>query len=119
MYQELDREREENSRLMNRDYLLGRYESDLVKLFNGARSVTQAYLVLDSMEGRALAAEEKLAALAPSGMPVEREKLVRLIDPTAFEEGRVLLSWEHRRQTAEEKADAILALISGEPGAGK
>lgn len=64
MYQELDRERDENSRLMSRDYVLGCWERDLVKFFNGAKSIHQAYLALDAMEGRALAAEEKLAALA-------------------------------------------------------
>jgi hypothetical protein len=69
MYTELDREREENSRLMSRDYVLSCYERDLAKFFNGAKSVHQAFLVLDSIEGRALAAEEKLAALATTGEP--------------------------------------------------
>lgn len=63
MFRELDRERDENSRLTNRDYVLSCYERDLAKMFGGAKSVTQAYLVFDSMEGRALAAEERVERL--------------------------------------------------------
>ncbi len=36
--------------------------SELKRLFNGARTVHQAWLVYESMESRALAAEEKLDA---------------------------------------------------------
>lgn len=67
MYQELDGERQKNSELMDRDYVLTCFERDLAKLFNGAKSVAQAYLVLDAMEGRALAAEQLIKSQRPEG----------------------------------------------------
>lgn len=63
LFQELDGERAENAELQNKAYLLSKAHDDLARFFKGAKSVHQAYLEYDAMEGRALAAEEKLAAL--------------------------------------------------------
>ena len=51
------------------DHEAGNYHAmtrDLERYFNGARSVHQAFLVLDFMEGRVLAAEEQLSQLNAS-----------------------------------------------------
>lgn len=66
LFTELDGEREENSELQNKAYLLGKVHDDLRTLFKGAKSVHQAFLEYDQMEGRALSAEaevERLRAL--------------------------------------------------------
>lgn len=60
-YIELDGERERSAALQDKAYLLGHWEDDLKRHFNGAKSVNQAMLMYEAMETRALAAEEKLA----------------------------------------------------------
>jgi len=109
MYEELDREREENSRLTGRDYVLSCFERDIAKHFNGAKSVHQAFLVLDAMKGRALAAEERLAALPPAPMP-ERDRMREVI--AAYIAAHFLGADCEKR--ALEHADAILAVPRAE-----
>ncbi|MES5483595.1 hypothetical protein QMZ05_12625 [Bradyrhizobium sp. INPA03-11B] len=117
-YIELDGERERSAALQDKAYLLGHWEDDLKRHFNGAKSVNQAMLMFDAMEGRALAAEEKLAqqdalsraiASVPSNLywmmgkgrirPKEPLYAVQLIDP---ESGIAIAEAE-----AEQLADAI------------
>lgn len=53
----------ENSRLRHKieglEYLLGSQEADIAQKFKGARGLTEAWQKFDSMEGRALAAEQR------------------------------------------------------------
>lgn len=64
---ELEREREEADRLRteveNLEHRLGSYESLVGSRFRGCRTIGDAFNLFDSMEGRALAAEQRLAEL--------------------------------------------------------
>ena len=121
-YIELDGERERSAALQDKAYLLGHWEDDLKRHFNGAKSVNQAMLMFDAMEGRALAAEEKLAqqdalsraiASIPPNLywmmgkgrirPKEPLYAIQLIDP---ESDIAVVETE-----AEELADAIDAAV--------
>lgn len=57
---EVQKLREENERLDHEAGAAAMMQADLAQYFGGARTAHQAFLVLDAMEGRALAAEEAL-----------------------------------------------------------
>ena len=63
---ELEGEREENLKLRQQveqlEYLTGSQEADISSRFKGCRTINEAFFKYDSMEGRMLVAEEKLAA---------------------------------------------------------
>lgn len=64
---ELEGEREENLKLRQQveqlEYLTGSQEADISSRFKGCRTINEAFFKYDSMEGRALAAEARIAAL--------------------------------------------------------
>ena len=64
---ELECAREENLKLRQQveqlEYLTGSQEADISSRFKGCRTINEAFFKYDSMEGRALAAEERIAAL--------------------------------------------------------
>lgn len=66
MAKELDGERDRSEELEIDSDNLHAEEAELARRFNGARSVAQAWNVLDSMTGRALAAEEIIENIAES-----------------------------------------------------
>jgi len=72
--------------------------------------IQQAIAILeeDALTNRIDRALEVMRGVPQS--PVGREEIARIIDPVAFEEGSNLISWKHRRDSAEEKAEEILSL---------
>jgi len=66
LQQELDAERDENAQLRTKieglEYRVEGIESQVASRFKGCRSINDAFHLYDSMEGRALAAEERLKA---------------------------------------------------------
>lgn len=75
---ELEGEREENLKLRQQveqlEYLTGSQEAAISSRFKGCRTINEAFFKYDSMEGRALAAEERIAALE-AALQVAREAL--------------------------------------------
>ena len=75
---ELEGEHEENLKLRQQveqlEYLTGSQEADISSRFKGCRTINEAFFKYDSMEGRALAAEEKLATQS-AALQVAREAL--------------------------------------------
>ena len=73
---ELECAREENRKLRRQveqlEYLTGSQEADISSRFKGCRTINEAFFKYDSMEGRALAAEERIAALE-TALQVARE----------------------------------------------
>ena len=73
---ELECAREENLKLRQQveqlEYLTGSQEADISSRFKGCRTINEAFFKYDSMEGRALAAEERIAALE-TALQVARE----------------------------------------------
>lgn len=103
---ELEGEREENLKLRQQveqlEYLTGSQEAAISSRFKGCRTINEAFFKYDSMEGRALAAEERIAALE-AALQVAREALKELYELANHQR---ILTFRHKQR--------ILAALDGE-----
>lgn len=86
MFRELEAEQEESHELQDVVESLQGIRPDLERLFDGASTPHQAWLKMDSVEGRALAAEAIIAALEktePELVAAAREEVCRPPTKTA------------------------------------
>lgn len=85
MVKELDAERDRSEELEIDSDNLHAEEAELARRFNGARSVHQAWLVLDCMEGRALAAEQTVSLIEQKFPQVVADARDHLCQPLALQ----------------------------------